>query len=151
MSYIEDHDLDEHEESATMAPNPKAPALFPELAHVKDNDWDEWIKNAKMRLVKRGYREHAGQLSNEDFVFWKTFEADDGQKLFMSGVLFYDFRKFSQLDPSANKIGIQYKCMLLGGSRIDMDVSDDYTTLDQFEQMCHDFFLGLFMYQKNEK
>jgi hypothetical protein len=109
---------------------------------IKDiNDytsWNDWLEQTETALKEIGYRRYVQNHKNEDFCYWKTFKNGE-DKLYQIGILFYDFRKYADRDPFANRIGIQYECMLLGDDRIDMSVSKNID-LTEFENIAQSFY-----------
>ncbi len=101
-------------------------------------DWDSWLSEFETNLKELGYRKFVQNYKNEDFCYWKTFKNGE-DKIYQLGVLFYDFRKYTDRDPGANRIGIMYRCMMLGNDRIDMDVSMEID-LPEFELMAKSFY-----------
>lgn len=106
--------------------------------------WDEWLSETETKLKELGYRRYVQNHKNEDFCYWKTFKNGD-DKLYQIGVLFYDFRKYAEHDPNANRICVMYQCMLLCNDRIDMDVSKDID-LPEFEAMSKTFYEAMSQY-----
>jgi len=101
-------------------------------------DWNNWLVDFENNLKELGYIKYYQKHRNEDFCYWKTFKNGE-DKTYQVGVLFYDFRKYSDRDSSSNRIGIMYQCMLLCDDRIDMDVSKDID-LPEFELMAKQFY-----------
>ena len=122
-----------------------APKLF-EVADV--SSWNNWLSETEGKLNELGYRRFNQQLNSEDFCYWKTFYSKDNEKIYQVGLLFYDYRKYLQKDPMANRIGVGFKCMFIDiGSRMDLSVSDDIT-LFEFEDMAHTFYYTMNKYTK---
>lgn len=107
-------------------------------------DWDSWLSEFETNLKDLGYRKYVQHHKNEDFCYWKTFKNGDN-KIYQIGVLFYDFRKYAERDPKANRISVMYQCMLLCGDRIDMDVSKEID-LPEFEAMSKTFYQVMSQY-----
>lgn len=107
-------------------------------------NWDSWLLEFETNLKELGYRKYVQNYKNEDFCYWKTFKNGD-DKLYQIGVLFYDFRKYAERDPNANRIAIMYHCMLLCDDRIDMDVSKEID-LSEFEAMSKTFYEAMSQY-----
>ncbi len=101
-------------------------------------NWDKWLQDMEQGLVESGYRKYFQNYKNEDFAYWKPISVN-GKKAYQVGLLFYDFRKYIDRDPAANKISIQYQCMILCDDRIDLSVSKDITVKD-FEAIAHEFY-----------
>ena len=70
--------------------------------------WDEWLSETETKLKEVGYRKYVQNYKNEDFYCWKTFKNGE-DKIYQIGILFYDFRKYADRDPYANRIGIIYE------------------------------------------
>ena len=102
------------------------------------SSWDQWLSDVHTYLESLGYKKYKQKYKNEDFSYWKTFK-DSNQKLYQVAILFYDFRKYADVDPHSNRIGIQYESLLIGDSRIDLSVSKDIT-ISQFEEMANSFY-----------
>lgn len=114
------------------------------LPHSATN-WDEWLEQTEAKLNELGYRKYNQNHHREDFAYWKAFSRED-QKMYQIGLLFYDFRKYKHTDPGANRIGIQFECMLIDiDCRVDLSVSDD-KTLEEFERMSADFYNTMIKY-----
>lgn len=111
------------------------PLLIP---NVSNASWDEWLTETENKLKELGYSKYKQNLKKEDFAYWKTF-TDGGKNIYQIGILFYDFRVYQHNDPNANRIGVMYECMLLGGDRIDFTVSKNID-LRQYELMAYDFY-----------
>lgn len=103
--------------------------------------WDEWLSETETKLKELGYRRYVQNHKNEDFCYWKTFKNGE-DKIYQIGILFYDFRKYADRDPYANRIGIMYECMVLGEDRIDMSVSKNID-LVEFENMAQTFYRAM--------
>jgi hypothetical protein len=101
-------------------------------------NWDGWLLDFESNLKELGYIRYSQNHRNEDFCYWKTFKNSE-DKICQVGVLFYDFRKYSDRDSLLNRIGIMYQCMLLCDDRIDMDVTKDID-LPEFELMAKQFY-----------
>ena len=91
--------------------------------------WNEWLEKTELSLKEIRYKKYKQSLKNEDFAYWKSFYINEN-KSYQVGLLFYDFRKYADRDPYANRIGVMYECMILGDDRIDMCVSKN---IDLFE------------------
>jgi hypothetical protein len=111
---------------------------------IGSTGWDEWMSLVEARLKKLGYRRYSQNLKSEDFAYWKSFYDEDA-KIYQIGLFFYDFRKYADRDPMANRISIQYECMLLGRGRVDMSVSKDID-LPEFEKMARTFYEAMWQY-----
>ncbi len=116
--------------------------LHPNPKNTTEFDWESWLNSVEEYLKNKGYIKYKQDIQSEDFSYWKSF-----RKKYQIGLLFYDFRKYAYRDPSANRIGIMFKCMFVGGDRIDLDVSKDIS-LAAFEKMSKDFYNSLKKYQK---
>ena len=111
--------------------------LFP---ITDDMSWDEWLEAIEKALRAIGYTKYIQHYKTEDFMYWKTFNDEDGKKMYMVGIGFYDFRKYEQLDPQAYRIGTLFECMIIDtDDRIDMTVSKDMS-LAEFESMARTFY-----------
>ena len=104
----------------------------------------EWLSDVEFNLVQSGYRRYVQDLDHEDFAYWKTFYEGNNKK-YQVGLLFYDYRKYSNRIPHSNQISIQYRCMLLGGDRIDLLVSKEID-LPEFESMAKVFYESIKQY-----
>jgi hypothetical protein len=124
-------------------------ALHPPLliADVSGStSWDEWLSETETKLKESGYRKYVQNHKSEDFCYWKTFKNGE-DKIYQIGILFYDFRKYADRDPYANRIGIMYECMVLGEDRIDMCVSKNIH-LVEFENMAQTFYKAMSQYYR---
>lgn len=110
------------------------------------NSWDEWLSETETKLRDRGYIKYTQNYKHEDFCYWKTFKNGD-EKLYIVGVLFYDFRKNADINSYSYRIGIMYECMLSGEDRIDMSVSKNID-LDKFENMAYTFYHSMSQYYR---
>ena len=108
--------------------------------------WDEWLSETELKLKELGYRRYVQNHKNEDFCYWKTFKNGD-DKIYQIGLLFYDFRKYADRDPFANRIGVMYQCRLLCDDRIDMCVSKNID-LNEFELMSKTFYEAMSQYYR---
>jgi len=115
---------------------------YPPLILFKKNEiksWDQWLKEVEVQLKLRGYRKFNQNLHHEDFAYWKIIY-DGNRELYQIGVFFYDFRKYSTTDPRANKIQLEFECMLLNtNSRIELVVEKELN-IEDFEDMSKDFY-----------
>lgn len=118
--------------------------LFQQHTINGSTNWDRWLLEFETNLKELGYRKYVQNYKNEDFCYWKTFKNGD-DKLYQIGVLFYDFRKYAERDPNANRIAVMYHCMLLFDYRIDMDVSKEID-LSEFEAMSKTFYEAMSQY-----
>lgn len=110
-------------------------------------DWEGWLSEYEANLKELGYRKYDQHHKNEDFCYWKTFKNSE-DKIYQIGVLFYDFRKYSDFrDRMAYRISTMYQCMLLCDDRIDMDVSKDID-LPEFEKMAETFYGAMAQYYR---
>ena len=116
--------------------NIQSPLLISDISGSAD--WDEWLSETESKLKKLGYRGNVQNHKNEDFSYWKTFKSGE-DKIYQTGILFYDFRKYADQDPYANKIVIMYECKILCKDRIDMCVSKNID-LVEFENMARTFY-----------
>jgi hypothetical protein len=110
---------------------------------LKQVNWDNWLEHQEVALKAAGYRKHLQHHKSEDFAYWKKF---DGYQV---GVLFYDFRKYADRDPAANRISTAYECMILGDERIDMSVSMNIKYW-HFEEMAAKFYEAMKTFQTNK-
>ena len=126
---------------------PLKPSL--DIAGVSGStSWDEWLSETETKLKELGYRRYVQNHKNEDFCYCKTFKNGE-DKIYQIGILFYDFRKYADRDPYANRIGIMYECMVLGEDRIDMCVSKNID-LVEFENMAQTFYGAMSQYTAND-
>lgn len=111
-------------------------------------NWEQWLIKLDEYLNQAGYKKYIEQkFKNEDFVYWKKHYNSEGEKIFLTGVLVYDFRKYGHANAS---IGAQYECMILCDERIDMSVSKDFN-LEEFERMATSFYLAMKEYSTEKK
>jgi len=107
-------------------------------------EWNQWLLSIERELTKMGYIKYFQNYKREDFSFWKKIK-EDNKEIYQVGLLFYDFRRHIKNDPMANRVGVQFECMLMNNDRIDLSVSKDITVVD-FEIMCHDFYQSMKKY-----
>jgi len=126
----------------------KFPKIFSK--NINATSWDEWLELIDKELNNAGYRKYKQIIKSSDFQYWKSFYADN-EKIYIVGLLFYDFRKYQSQDPNANIISIDYECMLLDGfgGRVDMSVSRNIK-LEKFEKMSKDFHDAMLKYIKKK-
>lgn len=106
-------------------------------------DAETWLKSLENDLKQRGYRRFVQNFKSEDFAYWKTFYSNDS-KIYQVGLLFYDFRKFQdRLMYGYNPISITYNCLLIGDHRVELTVSKQTITIEEFEQMAKGFYIAL--------
>lgn len=118
------------------------------LDATEHESWTDWLLLTGEALKEEGYRKYTQDYKGEDFCYWKSFNID-GEKAYRIGILFYDFRKYKDRDPEADRIGIQYECMLLElDGRVDMSVSADMS-LKAFEIMALNFYNSMYPYAKS--
>jgi hypothetical protein len=107
--------------------------------------WDKWLKTVENALIELGYRRYVQHYKSEDFMYWKTFY-DGEDKAYMVGLAFYDFRQYVDSNPHADRISVQFECMLIDiDSRIDLTVSKDIS-LAEFESMAKSFYEAMSQY-----
>lgn len=125
-------------------------SLFNPPLLIVDNrctqSWDEWLSKTEIKLKETGYEKYVQNIRNEDFCYWKTFKNGEN-KIYKIGIYFYDFRKYADCDPHANRIDIMYECMLLCDDRIDMLVSKNIN-LFEFENMSETFYGAMSQYYR---
>jgi len=109
-------------------------------------NWTDWLVEYEANLKKLGYKKYIQNHKNEDFCYWKTFYKGNN-KIYQIGVLFYDFRKYKELNTNSNRISVMYECMLLCNDRIDMAVSKNID-LPEFEEMSKSFYESMLKYAK---
>ena len=94
-------------------------------------------------LVNLGYRKYNQNLRMEDFAYWKSFESDEDRKNGYSvGLLVYDLSKYPQFSQK-DSISISLEFMLGNNDkidRLDLTISDDRVSVEQFEDFCKKFF-----------
>ena len=104
-------------------------------------DWDKWIKEKEDKLRNLGYSRANGGFWHEDFSYHKKFDG------YQTVVLFYDFRKYERINNDDDDgVGFDFKCLLTGPNRIDLDVSGDDITIETFEVMSREFYNALGKY-----
>lgn len=116
------------------------------IAKVNDNtSWDNWLKTVEKSLVELGYKRYVQHYKSEDFMYWKTFY-DGENKAYQVGLAFYDFRQYANRSHHADRISVQFECMLINiESRIDLTVSKDIS-LSEFESMAKSFYEAMYLY-----
>jgi hypothetical protein len=107
-------------------------------------DWDGWLAEFESNLKELRYTKYTQHFKTSTFAYWKSFYDEDA-KIYQVGILFYDYRKQSDTDPRANRIGVQYECLLIGRHRIDLSVSKDID-VPEFELMAKDFYEAMWKY-----
>jgi hypothetical protein len=127
-----------------MNEKPKKPQL--KVAVVNGStSWEKWLESVERALVELGYRRYVQHFKSEDFIYWKTFY-DGEKKAYMVGLAFYDFRKYADRSTHADRISVQFECMLIDiDSRIDLTVSKDIP-LAKFESMAKSFYEAMSQY-----
>jgi hypothetical protein len=105
-------------------------------------DWDAWLMEVEANLSKSGYRRYNQNLRSEDFAYWKTFYKKE-KKIYQVGILFYDFRKYGDLN--VHQISVQWQCILLCDDRIDLSVSKEIEVAE-FEEMAKTFYEAMSQY-----
>lgn len=127
-----------------MNEKPKKPQL--KVAKVNGStSWEKWLESVEKALVELGYRRYVQHYKSEDFMYWKTFY-DGENKAYQVGLAFYDFRQYADRSPHADRISVQFECMLIDiDSRIDLTVSKDIS-LSEFESMAKSFYEAMSQY-----
>lgn len=109
----------------------------------------EELAGFEAMLIKRGYRKFGSgnKYKSEDYAFWKSFGVNylndgDKERDYQVAFLVYDWTKYPNHD---NKIGIALEFLIgdkdLGlPQNIGVSISDDNVTVEQFEQLCENFF-----------
>lgn len=101
--------------------------------------WNEWLESTEKFLKERNYTRYNQNYKNEDFAYWKSFYQED-KKIYQIGLLFYDFRKFADRHSSADKISIQFECIILDiDASVRFCICDDLT-IEKFEEMANKFY-----------
>lgn len=108
-------------------------------------DWNGWLAEFESNLKELGYIKYVQHFRRETFAYWKNICEGDTE-IYQVGILFYDFRKHSDTDPRANRIGIQYECLLIGDERVDMSVCLDID-VPVFELMAKSFHEAMCKFQ----
>lgn len=94
-------------------------------------------------LKERGYNKYVQHFKSEDYLYWKSFERiERGKGGYSVGFAFYDFSKYPQFD-GTHPISISMEFMLgteNGIDRMDLTVSDDCVTVEEFEEFCKKFY-----------
>jgi len=94
-------------------------------------------------ILNLGYRKYVQNVKNEDFAYWKPFERDENKKNGYSvGLFFYDWSKYPQFTKKEN-ISCSLEFMLRNNDlvdRLDLTISDDRITIEQFEIFCKKFY-----------
>lgn len=103
--------------------------------NCKEIDCKQWLDSFDKKMTKNGYTKHKQNIKGEIVAYWKTFEG-----AYQVGFLIYDFRQYIDRDPDANRIGVQYECMLHKDYRMDLNVSRDDITVDRFEKIAKRFW-----------
>ena len=102
-------------------------------------------------LKERGYTRYVQHFKSEDFLYWKSFERiERGQGGYSAGIAFYDFSKFPQFTDE-DSISISFEFMLGNNQeidRMDLTISDDRITVEEFEDFCKKFYD---FYNENKK
>jgi len=110
-------------------------------------------KSFEEHLSDKGYRKFNENYKKSDYIYWKSFKCDvdeDGDRTsgYSVGFAFYDFSKFPN-HTTDKKIGVSYECMIsdhAGVDRVDMTITDNNTTIEEFESICknfHEFFISM--------
>lgn len=103
--------------------------------HTTTNiNWDAWLKDFDTEVKKLGYHVSATRISNEDFCYCKTVK-----NKYLVVLMIYDFRKFADRDPRANRIGLQYQALVSGNERIDL-MTGKKISVEEFEEMAETFY-----------
>jgi hypothetical protein len=98
-------------------------------------------------LKADGYTKYIQHYKNEDYLYWKSFAKtvdEDGHKSggYSVGFAFWDWSKYPQFTEE-KCIGIQNEFMLgthENISRLDVSISDDKITREEFEEFCKEFY-----------
>ena len=107
----------------------------------------ETVKEFAENLLSLGYVKYIQGHKSGDYCYWKQFEKkvdEDGDKYggYLVGFNFYDFSKYPQFTELEN-ISCAPTFLLgreLGVDRLDIDITDDSITVEQFEQFCKKFY-----------
>lgn len=113
----------------------------------------EEAENFEKILIKRGYRKFIQHYKHEDYLYWKSFERkvdEEGEKTegYSVGFAFYDWSKYPQhTDRKCISVALEFVLgQELGVDRLDISVSDDKMTMEEFEDFSkkfYDFYLTL--------
>jgi len=102
--------------------------------------YDEWLYSTEKRLIESGYTRYNQNYKSSDFQYFKNFYVG-GKKVYQIGVIFYDFRKFSQQANVPEHISVSFDCLLCDiDGRIDLSISYNDIMLEIFESMSTDFY-----------
>lgn len=122
---------------------------IPEI--INETDWDKWLTLVEGELKSRGYRRYNERMKNQDFTYWKVFKDSDGTSLYQCGLHFYDFRKYIHRDPMANRIGVEFDCMIIGDDGRNHLVMGKELSVDVFEEISAKFFSMMEQYIKRHE
>lgn len=95
------------------------------------------------KLLEKGYRKFIQHYHNEDYMYWKSFDRNEDKRTGYSvGFAFYDWSKYPQFTEPEN-VSVSLN-MLIGNNkkvgRLDISITDDTVTDEQFESFCKEFY-----------
>lgn len=105
----------------------------------------EQLEKFEATLPGMGYKKMKGHYRNEDYAWWKscdvTYDEHGDKKIgYQIALLVFDFSKYPNF-PDAY-IGVQFELLISENkvSRVDMSVSDDKLTVEDFEDFCAEMY-----------
>ena len=110
----------------------------------------ETLEVFEKALVEKGYNKIEGHYKSEEYGWWKSFHVtydEDNDKVigFQVAFLVYNHGKYARFD-GAEPFSVACE-FLLGNnefvSRVDLSISDDKITAEQFEKLCEKFYKNI--------
>ena len=104
---------------------------------------NDTVKAFEDSLINRGYKKYKQNYRREDYMYWKSFERDeDNRKGYSVGFAFYDWNKYPQYS-EFETYSVALHFLLgndLGIDRLDVDITDDKMTVEEFEEFCAELY-----------
>lgn len=105
------------------------------------------LEKFELEVIEKGYKKYQGHYKKEDYAYWKSFDISydqDGDKkiCYQISLMIYDFGKYPQ-NTSKFPISISFEFLLASTekiSRVDLSISDDNLTVEEFEKICEEFY-----------
>lgn len=107
------------------------------------------LADFEISLIRAGYKKSGSTHKNEDYGYYKSVKF--GEIGYQMSVLIYDWTKYPQ--HISDDIGISLNCYILSDKyeRIDLLVTKEDMTLEQFEDYSKTFYNKMFIEYFNYK
>ncbi len=100
-----------------------------------------WLETFEQELKDKGYRKHLPPAGSYADYCYDRVITDQEEKIYQNLFLIYTHQANRQADTF---VGVQFECYLLGlNKRIDLTVSCDCESIEQYETMAKQFYQSM--------